>query len=145
MSWTELLLSPMSNISDLTPIGDWKIPRDEVGRSMRKAVCVVPPSSSSSDSEDGQSDGSDKDRPLDRQVRRFRQERSGSSEEEDIPLAELRRRVRAQNRRLRAQQSVNLVQGSDDDFQRESNQDNVVSGDRGKAVSQLLTAFIQLL
>ena len=85
----------------LAPIGDWKIPRAEVGRPMKKTVYVVPPSSSSSDSEDGQSDSSDKDGPLDRPVRRFWQERSGSSEEEDIPLAELRRRVRAQNRRLR--------------------------------------------
>ena len=144
ISWTELPKSLVEHLR-LAPIGDREIPRDEVGRPMRKAVYLVPPSSSSSDSEGGQSDGSDKDRPLDRRVRRFRQERSGSSEEEDIPLAELRRRVRARNRRLRAQRNVNLVQGSNDDSQRESNQDNAVSGDGGKAVSQLLTAVIQLL
>ena len=67
---------------------------------MRKAAYVVPPSSSSSDSEDGQSDGSDKDGPLDRRVRRFRQERSGSLEEDYIPLAKLRRRVRARNHKV---------------------------------------------
>ena len=118
--------------------------KDEVGRPMRKAAYVVPPSSSSSDSEDGQSDGLDKDRPLDRRIRRFRQERSGSSEEEDIPLAELRKRLRARNCRLQAH-SVNLVQGSNDNSREESDQDDVVNGDRSKAVSKVLTAVIRLL
>ena len=68
-----------------------------------------------------------------------------SSEEDDIPLAELRRRVRARNRRLQTQQSVNLIQGPHDDSGGESGQDITVNENRSKAVSKLLSAVIQLL
>ena len=60
---------------------------------MRTARLAVEPTDSSSESEVEVS-------PTSRLTRHYRRERDGSSEEDDIPLAELRRREQARTERL---------------------------------------------
>ncbi|KAK3107412.1 hypothetical protein FSP39_013983 [Pinctada imbricata] len=67
-------------------IDEWKVPRDSAGHILRKTTYVVPPEQSDSDEEQPV--------PQDVAVRHRVQEREDSSDEDDIPLMELRRRLR---------------------------------------------------
>ena len=53
---------------------------------------MVPPQGNSEDSSSSESEGGD---PLSKIAKRYRRERDGSSDEEDIPLAELSGRLKA--------------------------------------------------
>ncbi|KAK3083458.1 hypothetical protein FSP39_023123 [Pinctada imbricata] len=68
-------------------IDEWKIPRDSEGNLLRKTTYVIPPEQSDSDD--------DEPVPQDVAIRHRIQEREDSSDEDDIPLMELRRRLRA--------------------------------------------------
>jgi hypothetical protein len=79
----------------LAPVGDWQIPEYPDGRTPRKATQAAPPDSSSNES----SSDDEQAHPLHRQIQKARNERSSSSEEDDIPLMELRRRLRTREKR----------------------------------------------
>jgi hypothetical protein len=91
----------------LANIDDWEIPKDQQGRAIRKTTYVVPPDNSDSEgSEEHRSDMGDDfvhqntNAPRsDKHIKRYRQERDLSSDEEDIPLMELSKRL--QERKLR--------------------------------------------
>ncbi|KAK3108120.1 hypothetical protein FSP39_001638 [Pinctada imbricata] len=70
-------------------IDEWKVPRDSEGNILRKTTYVVPPENSDSESD------VDEPTPQDVAIRHRLQEREGSSDEDDIPLMELRRRLRS--------------------------------------------------
>ena len=72
-------------------IDEWKIPRDTEGRLLRRTTYVVPPEEESSSEEETT--------PLQKIVRHKQQERDGSSDEDDIPTMELRRRLRSRDTR----------------------------------------------
>ena len=72
-------------------IDEWKVPRDTEGRLLRRTTYVVPPEEESS------SEG--KTTPLQKIVRHKQQKRDGSSDEDDIPTMELRRRLRSRDTR----------------------------------------------
>ncbi|XP_069114496.1 uncharacterized protein [Argopecten irradians] len=67
-------------------VDEWELPKDNIGRPLRKSTYVVPPESSSEESEEETS--------LKRVIRYRRQERSDSDSGDDIPLMELRQRLR---------------------------------------------------
>ncbi|KAK3097609.1 hypothetical protein FSP39_011373 [Pinctada imbricata] len=67
-------------------IDEWKIPRDSEGNILRKTTYVIPPEQTDSDDEESE--------PQAIAIRHRIQERDGSSDEDDIPLMELRRRLR---------------------------------------------------
>ena len=70
-------------------IDEWKVPRDTEGRMLRRSTYVVPPEDESSSEEETT--------PLQKIVRHKQQERDGSSDEDDIPTMELRRRLRSRD------------------------------------------------
>ena len=72
-------------------IDEWKVPKDTEGRLLRRTTYVVPPEEESS------SEG--ETTPLQKIVRHKQQERDGSSDEDDIPTMELRRRLRSRDTR----------------------------------------------
>ena len=72
-------------------IDEWKVPRDTEGRLLRRTTYVVPPEEESSSKEETT--------PLQKIVRHKQQERDGSSDEDDIPTIELRRRLRSRDTR----------------------------------------------
>ena len=79
------------------PVGQWNIPQPK-GRPPRRARLAVPEDSVSSgghSSDDESSDvGQGNGKPIDRKDRLLRQERDGSSSEDDIPIAELQKRIK---------------------------------------------------
>ncbi|KAK7088948.1 hypothetical protein V1264_024660 [Littorina saxatilis] len=82
----------------LAKIDDWQIPKDNLGRPRRNVTYVVPPEDSSTDK---QSSESERETPLATLAKKYRQEREGSSQEDDIPLMELSKRIKARQRRER--------------------------------------------
>ena len=100
------------------PIEQWPIP-EEAGNRRAANYVVNPPGESDSDTESDQmSDSShqtngkeadDRPKPIDKIVRLKRNERDHSSSEEDIPLMELKRRLRARKARLAREQVSNQL------------------------------------
>ena len=86
----------------LANIDKWEITKEQGQRRTRKANLVVPPESDSSSS----TSDSESEPPHERLIRKYRRERSDSDEEEDIPLAEVARRLRERETRL-AQENKN--------------------------------------
>jgi hypothetical protein len=93
----------------LAKISDWPIPKAR-GKILRKATQVVAPESSSSDSEDEARQENARDR-LNRGVRK---EREHSSSEEDVPLMELRKRLRTRERRSLSAVEASFIKGTSD-------------------------------
>ena len=87
----------------LANLDEWEIPKDKKGRPTRKATYVAPMSSTSSDDE-----SSNEDPSLAKQVKRCRKQRETSSDEDDIPLMELAKRMREKDAD-EEQKSVNEV------------------------------------
>jgi hypothetical protein len=73
-------------------IDNWEIPKDKVGRHLRKSVYVAPPN----ESEDSLSDApsSEVEMPSAIMTKWARKEREDWSSEDDIPLMELKKRIR---------------------------------------------------
>ena len=80
----------------LANIDDWQVVKEK-NRRLRDAAYVIPPSASESETE------SDADSveivPLAKLVKKYRQERESSGNESDIPLMELRKRLRRREMR----------------------------------------------
>lgn len=93
----------------LANIEDWQIHKQNDEKVMRKAAYVMPPESSS-DSEQSDVTDSDENFPLARLVERYRQERSDSDDEDDIPLMELSKRLKGQE-----SSDIEIRESSDDD------------------------------
>ncbi|XP_069105832.1 uncharacterized protein [Argopecten irradians] len=74
----------------LAKIDDWEIPKDKAKSRLRQSTFAVPKDQSTSD----ESEEVDSEPVMKRIARRFRKERQSSSEEEDIPLMELAKRLR---------------------------------------------------
>ena len=72
-------------------IDEWKVPRNTEGRLLRRTTYVVPPEEEASSEEEMT--------PLQKIVRHKQQERDGSSDKNDIPTMELRRRLRSRDTR----------------------------------------------
>ena len=75
----------------LAHVDEWQIIKDDEGRRLRDAAYTIPPQPSESES-DADSE-SDENIPLAKLAKRYRHERETSSDEEDIPLMELRKRL----------------------------------------------------
>ena len=72
-------------------VDNWRISKDANGKRLRDADCVIPPEASESESE---SDSDLEDNvPLARMIKKHRQERETSEDEDDIPLMELRKKL----------------------------------------------------
>lgn len=73
-------------------IDNWEIPKDKVGRPLRKSVYVAPPD----ESEDSLSDAPSSEVELSRakMTKWARKEREDWSSEDDIPLMKLKKRIR---------------------------------------------------
>ena len=96
------------------PVDDWEIPPLQ-GHMLRKTNYVVPPENDDSQSETG----SDDDKaPLARIAQRYRRQRHDSDSEEDIPLMELAKRLKASTCQTSDGESDQSSQMSD----RENNQ-----------------------
>ena len=76
----------------LARVEEWEIPTNDSKKPYRRAAYVVPPQESSEESSSSESEGGD---PLPKIARWYRRERDDSSEEENIPLAELAGRIKA--------------------------------------------------
>ena len=89
----------------LAKIDKWDIPKDALGRKVRRPNYVVPPSDSETDD---QSDS----KPMAKMAKRYRKERTDSSDEEDIPLMELAKRLK---RRARNTETDETASSSSDE------------------------------
>ena len=102
-------------------IGDWNIPEPEVepqARPVRKTRLAVPddsPSTDVSSSEDEEEMGNEQADPKERMKRLVKREREGSSSEDDIPLAELQKRLKYRSKRQREDEE-NGTEGMEADF-----------------------------
>lgn len=83
-------------------LNEWQIPTDKSGKQLRPAHYVVPPILSS-DSDTGLSDVQN---GYDFLQRKYRQECSVSSSEDDIPLAELCDKIRSRERRAKVEDAA---------------------------------------
>jgi len=92
-------------------VEEWNIPSEN--RSKRKSTYVVAPSSSDELDSDNQSESSSENEqdPRDKLINKYRNERESSSNEEDIPLMELKKRVRSRAKRIKEQ----TMESSDED------------------------------
>ena len=75
----------------LANLGDWEIPKDKKGRPKRRVKYVAPLSDSS---DEGDSELSDIEEPLSKLAKKYKRERENSSDEDNIPLMELAKRMR---------------------------------------------------
>ena len=75
----------------LANVGDWEIPKDKKGRPKRR-VKYVDPLSDSSDA--GDNELSDIKEPLSKLAKKYKSERETSSDEDNIPVMELAKRMR---------------------------------------------------
>ena len=89
---------------------------------------MVPPQESSEVGSSSESEGVD---PLPKAAKRYRRKRDGSSDEEDIPLAELAGRLKARKQRLeREQKTVDQHVTTDEEMSGVSNEAMSVDGVR---------------
>ena len=77
----------------LANIDNWEIPKDRKSRLTRRARIVAPLHSSS---DEGDNELSDDEMPLSKSTKKYRRERKTSSDEDNIPLMELAKRMREQ-------------------------------------------------
>ena len=73
----------------LAHVDEWQITKDDEGRRLRDAAYAIPPLPSESESD--ADSVSDENIPLAKLAKRYRHERETSSDDEDIPLMELRK------------------------------------------------------
>ena len=103
----------------LAKIDDWQISKDENQKRFRDAAYVLPPQAPDSETE------SDSDPemniPSSKLAKKYRQERETSEDEDDIPLMELRKRLR--NRELRQKQNED-IEDKDTECNDEQRSDN---------------------
>ena len=108
----------------LADIDDWEIPTGNLGRPVRKPLFVVPPENGS-DTETSVDE--EELPPLRRIANKFRRERETSSDEENIPLMELAKRLREKQSRLQNKQTIDELENdikTSDDETRDKTQDD---------------------
>ena len=76
----------------LANIDDWQISKDANNRRLRDVAYVIPPQPSESETESDSYPAENV--PLSKLAKKYRQEKETSEDEEDIPLMELRKRLR---------------------------------------------------
>ena len=129
----------------LAKVEEWEIQTNDSRKPYRRAACVVPPQESSEESSSSESEGGD---PLPKIARWYRRERDNSSEEENIPLAEIAVRLKARERRLEREQGpADRHKTSDDETSAVSDEAMSVDGvmkKRGRG-RNLLSAILNVL
>ena len=91
----------------------WQISKDANGRRLRDAAHVIPPKASESESE---SDSDPEDNiPLARMIKKHRQERETSENEDDILLMELRKRLNYRELRKNKKEDIKVKDMEYDD------------------------------
>ena len=75
----------------LANLGDWEIPKDKYGRPKRRVKYVAPLSDSS---DEGDDELYDIEKPYSTLAKKYKRERETSSDEDNIPLMELTKRMR---------------------------------------------------
>lgn len=96
----------------LAHIDVWPIPKSGSEKRIRKAAYAVPPTDSSSDSSNESSEG---EKSRDTVIKQYRKERSESEDEDDIPLMELSKRLRNQEKHMREINEPAETSPSDED------------------------------
>ena len=91
-------------------LNEWQIPEDKTGKKLRPSNYVVPPDDSSSESDTDEGQYHKRQGQL---SKRYRRARSDSSSEDDIPLAELREKIRSRQMRVNEEEKQ-LPINSDD-------------------------------
>ena len=81
----------------LANIDVWPIPTSGSEKRIRKAAYAVPPTDSSSDSSN---ESSEEEKSRDTVIKHYRNERSESEDEDDIPLLKLSKRIRNQEKHM---------------------------------------------
>ena len=99
---TGKIIKSSTDNTRLANIDKWEISKEQGQRRTRKANLVVPPESDSS----SPTSDSESEPPHERLIRKYQRERSDSDVEEDIPLAEVARKLRERETRL-AQENNN--------------------------------------
>ena len=97
----------------LAPVDEWEIPKDKLGRNLRKTNYVVPPEASESNNSEQETSHMT---PIQKIVKRKRQERDSSEEEDDIPLMELAKRLKERHAReadVSSDTASNSIDGHD--------------------------------
>ena len=74
-------------------IDEWVIPTSTDGRPLRKTAYVIPPE----DSSDEESSDTDQEGPYEKLAKKYQKERDDSDEEDNIPLMELAKRLKARD------------------------------------------------
>ena len=74
-------------------IDEWLIPTSTDGRPLRKTAYVIPPE----DSSDEESGDTDQEGPYEKLAKKYQKERDDSDEEDNIPLMELAKRLKARD------------------------------------------------
>ena len=74
-------------------INEWVIPTSTDGRPLRKTAYVIPPE----DSSDEESSDTDQEGPYEKLAKKYQKERDDSDEEDNIPLMELAKRLKARD------------------------------------------------
>ena len=74
-------------------IDEWVIPTSTDGRPLRKTAYVIPPE----DSSDEESSDTDQEGPYEKLTKKYQKERDDSDEEDNIPLMELAKRLKARD------------------------------------------------
>ena len=95
-------------------LDSWEIPKDVRGRPVRKAVYPVTPENSDSGTENSDSENEGNE-PLAKVIKMNRKARRNSSDEDDIPLHELAKRLKERNRRIKEEN----MSGSNDSYDSE--------------------------
>ena len=135
----------------LAKVEEWEIPTNDSRKPYWRAAYVVPPQESSEESSSSESEDGD---PLPKIAQWYRRERDNSSEEENIPLAELAGRLKARERRLEREQGpADWHKTSDDETSTVSDEAMPVDAvrkkrGRGKGsgrVRNLLSAILNVL
>ena len=107
----------------LANLDDWEIPKDTLGHKVRRPQYVVPPSKSEQSESEQSSSGNNE--PLAKIARRYRRERDRSSEEEDIPLMVLVKRLKSREKGVVER---SLISGSSSDSESDPESDPMEIG-----------------
>ena len=126
----------------LANVDKWDIPKDQKGRPIRKAKYAVPPSSSSSEDESDHSN-----EPLAKIAKKYQKQRDTSSDEDDIHLMELTKRMCAKEMALASSDETDGNISTSDD-QKSLNEVKVVKRQttvKQPRVKNLLQAIVGIL
>ena len=112
----------------LADIEEWDIPKDKLGRNLRRAAYVVPPNDPHSNSSD---ESEMEQQPTQKMIKRRRQERDASTDEDDIPLMELAKRLKERDARNKAAKNTDkLSSGTELDNSNSESDGSYTSDDR---------------